>query len=128
MEMELENENYKQAPEKRGGKPAVEEETTQCIICTEKILYYAIPETCNHNLICWNCILKQRLKLNQNACPACKEESSRVLITMDPTQTIKNWNTNMIEDVTKNIVYQNPAVKTEISRKIEFYCSKCEQQ
>ena len=47
---------------------------------------------------------------------------------MDPTQTIKSWNTNMIEDVTKNIVYQNPTVKTEISRKIEFYCSKCDQQ
>jgi hypothetical protein len=41
---------------------------------------------------------------------------------MDPTQTIKSWDTNMIEDVAKSIVYQNPAVKTEISRKIEFYC------
>jgi|688.fasta_scaffold188990_1 hypothetical protein len=33
--MELDDEIYKLAPEKRGGKSNVEEETTQCIICTD---------------------------------------------------------------------------------------------
>lgn len=33
--MELEDEIYKIAPDKKGGKPLVEEETTQCIICTD---------------------------------------------------------------------------------------------
>lgn len=36
----------------------VDEEASQCIICTDYIKYYAIPEGCNHNQICWNCVLK----------------------------------------------------------------------
>ena len=92
------------------------------MICTDYIKYYAIPETCNHNLICYNCVLKQRLKLKINACSMCKDESCRVLITMDKTQTIAKWDQKMIEDVESGLVFSNPQVKAEISKKIDFYC------
>lgn len=66
-----------------------------CVICTEAIKYYAIPEICGHNMICWNCILKQRLKLDDEKCPMCKEMSLRVLITDDPYDClIKRVTTN----------------------------------
>jgi len=100
----------------------------QCVICTDYIKYFAIPEVCNHNLICWNCVLKQRLKLNIMACSMCKEESSRVLITHDKTQTIAKQDSRIVEDVINGIVFSNPQVKAEIARKIDFYCQKCEEQ
>lgn len=71
-----------------------------CVICTESIKYYAIPEICGHNMICWNCILKQRLKLDDLKCPMCKEISMRVLITNDPTDCLIKKPT---EDNTKNL-------------------------
>ena len=73
-----------------------EEEVDWCLVCTLEIKYYAIPEACNHNMICWTCMLKQRTKLNTNKCPACKEESSRVLITHDKNHKISDWQGNWI--------------------------------
>ena len=35
-----------------------EEKKEDCLICAEKVTYFGIPDTCNHNMICWNCILK----------------------------------------------------------------------
>lgn len=64
------------------------EPSTTCVICTEPIKYYAVPETCNHNMVCWNCILRQRLKLEDYKCPLCKEASARVLITDNPNETL----------------------------------------
>jgi len=59
------------------------EDKVECLICTEAVVYFAIPETCNHNMICWTCILKQRMKSNINSCPVCKADSDFVLITDD---------------------------------------------
>ena len=65
-----------------------------CVICTEAIKYYAVPENCGHNMVCWNCILKQRLKLDDEKCPMCKEMSTRVLITDDPYDCLIKKSTN----------------------------------
>ncbi len=53
-----------------------EEEVHTCIICMDPIKLFAIPGECGHNMFCWSCILKQRIKLSIKACPACKAESS----------------------------------------------------
>jgi len=60
------------------------------------------------------------------ACSMCKEESTKVLITMDASQTISKWDGRFIEDIENGIVYSNPQVKAEICKKIDFYCMKCE--
>jgi|LakMenEpi03Aug12_release.lakeMendotaPanAssembly.Ray.scaffolds.fasta_scaffold5161937_1 hypothetical protein len=41
---------------------------------------------------------------------------------MDASQTIAKWDGSFIEDIENGIVYSNPLVKAEISRKIDFYC------
>ena len=106
--MEIEYSEFEVGREAGKKVQEIDEESVQCVICTDYIKYFAIPETCNHNLICWNCVLKQRLKLNQTACSMCKEESNRVLITTDKTQTIAKWDSRMIEEVTNGIVFSNP--------------------
>lgn len=76
-----------------------------CCICTEPIQYFAIPEACNHNMICWTCILKQRLKLDDLKCPMCKEPSAKVLIASDPDVTLKLCKGSEIEDAEKGLVF-----------------------
>ena len=105
-----------------------QEETPTCLICTGEIQYYGIPEKCNHNLICWTCMLKQRLKLDNKACPACKEESERVLITDDAHAKINNWQGLWIEDPETGIVYARAGIKSEIQRKIGLHCLLCEEK
>ena len=48
-----------------------ESEDHSCAICVERIDYYGIGE-CGHNIVCWRCIMKQRLKLEKKECPICK--------------------------------------------------------
>ena len=101
------------------------ESSPTCCICTESIKYYAIPEVCNHNMICWTCILKQRLKLDDLKCPMCKETSTRVLITDDPTDNLqKPWGSK-IEDTEKQLVFGRQDIWTDVRRKIGFYCQMC---
>jgi len=38
-------------------------EYEQCAICCDDIFYYAIGECAHPPACCWNCILRQRLKL-----------------------------------------------------------------
>lgn len=64
------------------------ESSLSCVICTEPIRYYAVPESCGHTHVCWTCTLTQRLKLADNKCPMCNVLSDRVLITDDPTQNL----------------------------------------
>ena len=75
---------------------------------------YAIPEQCNHNLICWACILKQRTKLGNNECPICKVPSDRVLITNDPSDTLSKEDGRWIEEPNTGIVYTSSKVKNEV--------------
>lgn len=101
------------------------EASAPCVICTEPIKYYAIPEQCNHNMICWNCILRQRLKLDDEKCPMCKEPSTRVLITDDPSDTLSgNWGSK-IEDHANRLVFARKEIWTEVRRKIGIYCTMC---
>lgn len=58
-------------------------------------------------MICWTCILKQRLKLDKMDCPACKEPSRQVLISDDPNDTVGVWQKNRIEDPDTGLVYAN---------------------
>ena len=96
-----------------------------CCICTEPIVYYAIPETCNHNMVCWTCILKQRLKLSDEKCPMCKEPSDRVLITRDPNATLSNPSGKEIEDAERNLVFDSQDIWTDVRRKLGLFCSIC---
>lgn len=102
------------------------EASATCVICTEPIKYYAIPEQCNHNMVCWNCILRQRLKLDDEKCPMCKEPSTRVLITDDPADTLssKQWGSK-IEDSSNRLVFARQEIWTEVRRKIGIYCTLC---
>ena len=105
-----------------------QEEIPTCLICTGEIKYYGIPEKCNHNLICWTCMLKQRLKMGHKECPACKETSERVLITNDANAKINNWQGQWIEDPETGIVYAEAGIKSEVQRKIGLHCLLCEEK
>jgi hypothetical protein len=59
----------------------------KCSICVEDIVYYAIGE-CGHNMICWNCVLRQRLKMQDEKCPYCKETIMKILITSDKNDSL----------------------------------------
>jgi len=50
-----------------------------CQICYEPVEYFAILD-CGHSHFCWQCIMKQRLKLENVACPYCKHQSVNVYI------------------------------------------------
>jgi len=97
-------------------------EAAVCIICANEIDMYAVPEKCNHNLICWACILKQRTKLGNKECPICKVASDRVLITNDPSDTLSQEDGRWIEEPDTGIVYTSSKVKNEIQKKTEFSC------
>ena len=89
----------------------VDEQPT-CLICTGVIKYYCIPEQCNHNMICWTCMLKQRVKMDNKECPMCKETSERILITDDPDGKISNWDGRWIEE--DGIVYARQDIRKEV--------------
>ena len=76
-------------------------EIEQCLICCEDIVLFAIGE-CGHNQCCWNCILRQRLKMQNEACPYCKESNSTVLISANRYDTIKS-NKEAVCDTTYDI-------------------------
>ena len=97
-------------------------------MCTGEIQYYGIPEQCNHNMICWTCMLKQRIKMDHKECPACKETSLRVLITDDPTAKISNWEGRWIEDPETGIVFARADIRNEVQRKIGLHCLMCEEK
>eukprot|EP00924_Labyrinthula_sp_SR-Ha-C_P015112 snap_masked-scaffold_9-processed-gene-8.36-mRNA-1 protein AED:1.00 eAED:1.00 QI:0/-1/0/0/-1/1/1/0/507 len=54
-----------------------EDISTECMICTKKMLWIAIPR-CNHLLICHMCCLKLRLLSSDSKCILCKQESTKV--------------------------------------------------
>ena len=41
-------------------------------------------------MCCWNCILKQRLKLQNESCPYCKESISTVMISANKYDKVKD--------------------------------------
>ena len=51
-----------------------------CLVCCEPIDYYAIYP-CGHNVCCWKCIIKQRIKLDNEKCIYCKENMDKLLIS-----------------------------------------------
>ena len=79
-------------------------------------------------MLCWTCILKQRIKLNDKRCPMCKEESDRFLISANPNDKINDWQGGWIQDPNMGIVYASMEIKAEVERKIGFHCLKCEDR
>ena len=106
----------------------VSEEASCCLVCTLEIKYYCIPEACSHNMICWTCMLKQRTKLDIKGCPACKEESERVLITDNPDDKVAKWGSSWIEDPEQGIIYARQDIRSEIQRKIGLHCLHCQRK
>jgi hypothetical protein len=91
-------------------------------------VYFAIG-TCNHNMICWTCILKQRMKSDIMDCPVCKEKSMFVLITDDPSETIESVKKSgkAIIDNATGLVFASHAVKSFVMNKIGNTCHLCPQ-
>ena len=59
-----------------------------CVICCEDIKYFGINFPCGHNQICWNCCLKQKLKIANDVCPVCNQKIAKVLISNRPDSTL----------------------------------------
>lgn len=53
----------------------------ECMICCNNIDYYGVAFPCGHNQCCWNCLLKQKLKLANDACSYCNQTVTKVLIS-----------------------------------------------
>jgi len=104
-------------PEPGFGKPAKSIERKhyeQCLICCEDIKYYAIGD-CGHNLCCWNCILRLRLKQKNLSCPYCKEDMNKVLFTSEKDDSVRNIGIHgAICDTEYDIYYQDTHVKNYI--------------
>lgn len=73
-------------------------------------------------------MLKQRTKLDIKGCPACKEESERVLITDNPEDKVAVWGAQWIEDPDSGIIFARQAIRSEIQRKIGLHCLMCERK
>lgn len=96
---------------------------TQCCICCENIEYYAIGE-CGHNVVCWQCSLRQRMKMLKKECMYCKVINYRVLITKNKYDTLETCHQS-IYDPDTDVSFQNPSVKIEITRKLGNICQLC---
>ncbi len=96
---------------------------TQCIICVENIDLYAIGE-CGHNLVCWKCALKQRMKLDKKDCAYCKQINHKMLITSNKYDTIETCLTSIFDPET-GLSFENPSIKIDVSRKLGFICRYC---
>lgn len=88
-----------------GTNRKISDEKPCCDICTNIVDIYAIGE-CGHNTVCWKCILKQRLKLHQLACPICKQTNYKMLLTIDPTLTLAKCD-NALYDPDQDIYFEN---------------------
>jgi hypothetical protein len=44
---------------------------SECILCYETVEIFGIGK-CNHNEICFHCIIKSRTKMKNKNCPICK--------------------------------------------------------
>ena len=58
------------------------------MICCEDIIFYAMGP-CGHNSSCWKCVLKGRLKLQNEKCAYCNEVMTTVYITDDKDDTLE---------------------------------------
>ncbi|CDW74696.1 potential zinc ring finger protein [Stylonychia lemnae] len=98
-------------------------EEPTCAICVEKIDYYGIGE-CGHNMVCWRCIMKQRMKMDKKECPICKQQNSKVLITKYIHETLATC-PDPIYDKESDVYYSTPAAKGDILLQIGNYCKLC---
>ena len=81
----------------------------QCTICMEDIVYYAIGE-CGHNMICWNCTLRQRIKMHDETCPYCKKINIKMLITSNKEDSLEK-NTQAICDTEYELYFEDVTCK-----------------
>ena len=88
-------------------------------------MYYAIGE-CGHTDCCWNCILRQRLKVENDECPHCKQSMTKVLFSSKKDDSLKT-NKQAICDPNYGIYYENAECKKFIQEYLGFYCMTCKK-
>ena len=96
---------------------------TACSICVETIDFYAIGD-CGHNLVCWKCSLKQRMKLSKKECAICKQINHKVLITKNKYDSLDTCQ-SAICDIENELTFENLFVRNEIMKMIGLYCQLC---
>ena len=111
-----------QKPTRKERRPS---QIEQCIICTEDIEYYAIGE-CGHNVCCWSCILRQRIKMGQEKCPMCKEINLKVLISSDKEDSMAK-NKYTLCDPELDIYFEDIQCKNFIMQHLGYYCQMCKK-
>lgn len=75
-------------------------------------------------MFCWNCILRQRLKLEQETCPYCKDIMTKVYISSDKDDTIAQ-NQNALCDPVYELYFEDVQCRNFIQEHIGFYCVVC---
>jgi hypothetical protein len=53
-----------------------------CIICSDPIKFVAFGK-CDHGMLCSECALRSRILFKSNACPYCKTDLERIVVTPD---------------------------------------------
>ena len=101
-------------------------EYEQCLICCEDIVYYAIGE-CGHNICCWNCILRQRMKMQNEKCPYCKEIMTKIYISSQKDDSLAN-NTNAIYEPQYDLYFEDVKAKNYVLQHLGYYCQVCKKK
>ena len=72
-----------------------DENVNYCLICCERLVYVAIGP-CNHNSVCANCTIRQRVLYKNRACALCKAGMDQFVVTSDVQKlTWESWSDNI---------------------------------
>ena len=64
------------------------------------------------------------MKLEKKECPICKQVNSKLLITRNKYDTLETCLTSIYDPET-DLHFENPSVKTEVQRRVGFFCKMC---
>ena len=72
-----------------------DEDVNYCLICCERLVYVAIGP-CNHDSVCANCTIRQRVLYKNRACALCKADMDQFVVTSDVQKlTWESWSDNI---------------------------------
>lgn len=110
---------YKNA---NGGEVEEFDETQQCVICAEKILFAAYSP-CQH-ITCHRCLLRQRVLYEKDLCLVCRTPNDMIVISDEKDKEFNLFSINSLSSDDKfNIYFTSPEVQQQAMSILELKCS-----
>ncbi|CAH6723418.1 E3 ubiquitin-protein ligase Hel2p [[Candida] jaroonii] len=105
-----------------GGDVEEFDETEQCIICAEKILFAAYSP-CQH-ITCHRCLLRQRVLYGKDLCLVCRTPNDKIVISDDRSKDFNSFSVDkLISDDKYNIYFTSEPVQEKAMGILESKCA-----